>query len=220
MKTLKEVLLIATFIMSCCSLYAYEKGQIAIGLGAVYSPLEIGTEWGEVNVDDTTADKSHDAKLGKPGIGGELQALYFLNKYVGVGISFSDQYFDRDLSSGWYVYNHARMQNYMAVGHIFLTPESSYKLYIPLGLGAAHTVYTKDFSTVGDRKYHFSYTGFACYIGVGVEKSLSAHWNLGIETRYNSNRFHDSDTRLNGNHITVYPRGNFASLIVRAIYTI
>lgn len=220
MKILKEVLLIATFLTSCFNLYAYEKGQITLGLGAVYSPLEIGTEWGEVNVDDTTEGASHDAKLGKPGIGGELQALYFWNKYVGTGISFSDQYFARDLSSGWYVYNHARMQNYMAVGHIFLTPDSSFKLYIPLGLGAAHTVYTKDFSTQGDRKYHFSYTGFACYIGMGVEKSFSSHWSLGLETRYNSNRFHDSSTRRNGNHITVYPRGNFVSLIVRAIYVL
>ena len=220
MKTLKQILFIVVFLTSCFNLYGYEKGQVTVGLGAIYSPLGLGTDWGEVNVEDTTEGCAHDAKLGKPGIGGELQALYFLNKYVGVGLSFADQYFAKDLSSGWSVYNHTHMQNYMAVGHVFLTPDSSYKLYIPLGLGAAHTVFTKDFSSLGDRKHHFSYTGFACYIGVGVEKSISGHWSLGMETRYNSNRFHDSSTRRNGNHITVYPRANFISLIVRVIYTL
>ena len=143
-----------------------------------------------------------------------------MNPRVGVELSFSDQYFASDLSSGWYVHNHARIQNYMAVGHIFLTPNSSFKLYIPLAIGAGHTVYTKDFSEKGDRKHHFSYTGFAYYAGVGVEKALSSHWNLGLEARYNGNRFHASSTCRNGDHLTVYPRANFFSLILRAIYTL
>lgn len=217
---MKKLLFILALITSCFNLYAYQSGQVAIGLGAVYSPLEIGTDYGEVNVDNTATGASHDAKLGKPGIGGELQALYFFNPRVGVGLSFSDQYFASDLSSGWYVNNHARMQNYMAVGHIFLTPNSSYKLYIPLGVGAAHTVYTKNFAAAGDRKHHFSYTGFAYYVGVGVEKQIFSRWNLGLEGRYNGNRFHASSTCLNGDHLTVYPRANFFSIILRAIYTL
>lgn len=217
---MKKLLLITALLFSCLGLYAYEKGQFSIGLGAIYSPIEIGTDYGEVNVDNTTTRECHDAKLGKPGWGGELQALYFLSSRVGVGLSFSDQYFASDLSSGWYVNNHTRMQNYMAVGHIFLTPNSAFKLYIPLGMGAAHTVYTKDFSTAGDRKQHFSYTGFAYYAGIGVEKEIFSRWSLGLEARYNANRFHDSSTALNGDHLTVYKRANFFSLILRAIYTL
>ncbi len=217
---IKTLLLIVALILSGVRLYAYESNQVALSLGAIYSPLEIGTDYGEVNVDDTTTGESHDTKLGKPGFGGEIQALYFLSPRVGVGLSFSDQYFASDLSSGWYVNNHTRMQNYMVVGHIFLTPNSSYKLYIPLGIGAAHTTYTKDFSSMADRKYHFSYTGFAYHVGIGVEKEIAKHWNLGLEGRYNGNRFHDSATRTNGHHITVYPRANFFSLILRVIYTL
>ena len=141
----------------CTSLYApaYEHGQVSVGLGAMFSPLEVGTEFGEINVEDAQAGLSHDAKLGKPGIGGELQALYFFNPYIGVGASFSDQYFAEDLSSGWYVNNHTRMRHYMAVSHIFLTPARSFKLYIPLALGAAQTDFVQDFARFGESKKHF-----------------------------------------------------------------
>ncbi len=219
-KILKNLSVILLLLASCVSLHAYEKGQVAVGLGAVYSPLGLGTDFGEINVEDTTLGKSHDSKLGKPGLGGELQALYFCSPRVGVGLSFSDQYFATDLSSGWYVNSRTHMKNYMAVGHIFLTPNSPYKLYIPLALGAAHTTFTKDFSSAGDRKHSFSYTGFAYYVGLGIERQIFSRWSLGLEARYNANRFHASSTRLNGNHLTVYPRANFFSFILRAIYTL
>ena len=217
---MRKTLLTCLLICVACGLSAYESGQFSVGLGAVYSPLEVGTEFGEINIDNTTTGVSHDAKLGKPGIGGELQALYFLNPYIGLGISFADQYFASDLSSGWYVHNHARMQHYMGVGHIFLTPKSTYKVYLPLGIGAAHTDFVQDFSPRGDCKHHFKYTGFSYYVGVGIEREITSHWNIGFETRYNRNKFHASSTALNGDHLAAYPRANFFSLILRAIYTI
>ena len=97
-----KYLLLAIFL--CCftgTARAYHTGDVTFGLGAVYSPLALGTDFGEMNVDDIQANISHDAKLGKPGMGGELQALYFIHPRVGVGLSFSDQYFSSDLSSGW-----------------------------------------------------------------------------------------------------------------------
>ena len=194
---------------------AYEIGDITVGLAAAYSQLALGTDFGAMNVDDRPALISHDAKLGKPGMGGELQALYFLNSRVGLGVSFEDQYFASDLSSGWQLNTRTRMQNYMVVGHLFLTPQSTYKLYLPLGMGAAHTNFAMKFP---EGNKHFTYTGFAWYAGLGVERELGEHFILGLEARYNGNKFHDSTTRNNGEHVMVYPRANFLSVLLRVIY--
>lgn len=217
---MKKFVVVMSFLMCAFSAYAYEAGDMTVGLAAVYSPLGLGTDFGEMNVDDQQALISHDAKLGKPGMGAELQALYFVGPRVGLGVSFSDQYFAKDLASGWQLDTRTRMRNYMAVGHIFLTPQSSYKLYIPLGVGLAQTNFSMDFGPRGDSKKHFSYNGFAYYVGLGVEKDLSERFSLGVEGRYNGNKFHDSTTRGNGDHVAVYPRANFLSLLVRVIYKI
>lgn len=214
--------LLSTLILltAAFTAHAYQAGDISLSLGAVYSPLALGTDFGEINVDDQQANISHDAKLGKPGVGGELQALYFVNPRVGLGVSFTDQYFASDLSSGWQLHTRTRMRNYMAVGHLLLTPESNYKLYLPLGIGLAQTDFAMNFHPLGDNNTHFNYNGFAYYAGLGVEKIITPHWSLGVETRYNGNKFHDSTARANGNHVTVYPRANFFSLALRAIYTL
>lgn len=214
---MRRIYLLLGLCLCALSLHAYEAGDMSVGLAAVYSPLALGTDFGEMNVGDRQAGICHDAKLGKPGLGAELQALYFINSYVGVGMSFQDQYFSSDLSSGWRLNTRTRMQNYMAVGHIFLTPQSTYKMYIPLGIGAAHTNFSVDFP---DGKKHFTYTGFAYYFGLGVERGLSERFSLGLEARYNGNKFHDSATRNNGDHVTVYPRANFLSVLLRVIYRI
>ncbi|MBR5151759.1 MAG: outer membrane beta-barrel protein, partial [Elusimicrobiaceae bacterium] len=151
---------------------------------------------------------------------GELQALYFFSPRVGVGVSFADQYFSKDFASGWRLNTHTRMSNYMAVGHVFLTPQSTWQVYIPLGLGLAQTDFAMDFSKLGDSMNHFTYNGFAYYVGVGVEREVSERFSLGVEARYNGNKFHASSTRANGDHVTVYPRANFLSLLVRLIYRI
>lgn len=194
----------------------YRSGDVVLGLGAVSSPLELGTDWGEVNVDDQTAHVSHDAKLGKPGVGGELQALYFFHPRVAAGVSFQDQYFAQDLASGWYVNMKTRQRNFMAVGRVYLTPQSAYKLYIPLAAGVADTDMSVDFGP----KEHFRYTGFAYYAGVGVERLLGEHWGLGFEIRYNGNKFHDSKTITNGDRVVVYPKTNYISTVLRANYRI
>lgn len=214
---MRKIFLFFGLFVWALGLQAYETKDISVGLAAVYSPLALGTDFGEINVDDQQAGISHDAKLGKPGMGAELQALYFINPHVGVGLSFQDQYFSSDLASGWQLDARTRIQNYMAVGHVFLTPQSTYKLYIPLGIGVAHTNFAMDFP---DGKKHFSYTGFAYYVGLGVERELSEHFSLGLEARYNGNKFHDSTRRNNGDHVTVYPRANFLSVLLRVIYKI
>lgn len=217
---MRKLLLLSVLFFSAFTANAYQTGDISVGLSAVYSPLMLGTDFGEVNVEDQTLPLAHDAKLGKPGLGGELQALYFVSPRVGVGVSFADQYFSSDLSSGWGLNTRTRMRSYMAVGHVFLTPQSTYKLYIPLGIGLAQTNFSMDFHPLGDNKAHFNYTGFAYYMGIGVEKALSPRFSLGLETRYNANRFHDSTTRTNGDHVRVYPRANFFSVLLRVIYTL
>ena len=139
---MRKLMLFMCLCVCALAARAYQTGDMTVGLAAVYSPLALGTDFGEMNVDDRQAHIGHDAKLGKPGMGGELQALYFINPRVGVGLSFQDQYFASDKASGWQLNVHTRMQNYMAVGHVFLTPESAYKLYVPLGMGLAHTVFS------------------------------------------------------------------------------
>lgn len=214
---MRKWILIACLCACALGVRAYQTGDVTIGAAAVFSPLALGTDFGEMNVDDRQARTGHDAKLGKPGMGGEVQALYFISPRVGVGVSFQDQYFASDFSSGWRLNTRTRMQNYMAVGHIFLTPQRAYKLYIPLGMGAAHTDFAMKFP---DGNTHFKYTGFAFYAGLGVEKEVSDRFSLGLEARYNMNKFHDSTHRNNGNHVTVYPRANFMSVLLRLIYKI
>ncbi len=214
---MRRIFLLLGLCICALHLQAYQAGDISAGLAAVYSPLSLGTDFGEMNVDDQQAAISHDAKLGKPGMGAELQALYFINSHVGVGLSFQDQYFSSDLASGWRLNTRTRMQNYMAVGHVFLTPQSTYKMYIPLGIGAAHTDFSVNFP---DGKKHFTYTGFSYYVGLGVERELGERFSLGLEARYNGNKFHDSAIRNNGDHVTVYPRANFFSVLLRIIYKI
>ena len=207
------------FVLCTCALsgYAYHQGDVSAGLAAVYSPLALGTDFGEMNVDDRATATSHDAKLGKPGMGAEFQALYFMSPKWGMGLAVGDQYFASDFSSGWRLNTRTRMQNYMAVGHLFLTPQSKYKLYIPLGVGAAHTNFSMKFP---DGNKHFVYTGFAYYAGIGVEREVGKRFSLGAEARYNGNKFHNSTSRNNGDHVTVYPRANFFSVLVRGIYKI
>lgn len=212
-----------SFLVFCLAAFAagaqareYRAGDVIVGLGAVSSALELGTDWGEVNVDDQTANISHDAKLGKPGMGGELQVLYFIHPRVAAGVSFQDQYFAQDLASGWYVNMKTRQRNYMAVGRVFLTPETSYKLYIPLAVGVADTDMSVDFGP----KEHFRYTGFAYYAGLGVERLLGERWGLAFEIRYNGNKFHDSKNITNGDRVVVYPKTNYISTVLRANYRI
>ncbi|MBP5617072.1 MAG: porin family protein [Elusimicrobiaceae bacterium] len=217
---MRKFLFIFICLLTAISAHAYQAGDFSAGLAAVYSPLELGTAWGEVYVGDQTASTYHDAKLGKPGLGGELQALYFVSPRVGVGLSFQDQYFAKDLSSGWYLYNHTHMQNYMAVGHVFFNPQSPWKVYTALGAGLAHTRFTMDFTREGGGNEKFDYTGFAYYAGLGIEKEISSRLSLGLEARYNGQKFHASHNRCDGHHVTVRPKANFMSFLVRLIYRI
>ena len=208
---------LALALVCCFTLgYSYQTGDTILGLGVVYSPLELGTDWGEVNVEDETAHISHDAKLGHPGVGGEIQALYFVHPRVAAGLAFEDQVFSNDLSSGWYVNTTTRHRNFMAVGRYYLTPESAYKVYVPFAVGVVRGDMTINFSP----KEHFRYTGFAYHAGLGVERLFGKHWGTGFEVRYNGNRFHDSKTISNGDHVVIYPRANYVSGVLRVLYLI
>ncbi len=199
---------------------AYEAGDVTLSAGGIFSPLELGTAWGEVYVDNQTAAVHHDAKLGHPGLGGEVQALYFVTPRVGVGVSFADQYFASDLASGLYLKTHTRIRNYMAVGHVFLTPQSGWPMYIALGAGAADSTFGIDFHPAGGGNTHFNYTGFAYYAGLGVEKTLSSRFSLGLEARYNGNKFHNAQVASHGPRYTVRPKMNFMSVLLRLIYRV
>ena len=201
-------------------LQAYRTGDFSASVAGIVSPLMLGSDFGEVNVEDVSAPLSHDAKLGKPGLGGEVQARYLLTPHWAAGLSFSARYFASDLSSGWGLFTRTHTETYMLFAQYFLTPQSSYKLYIPFGAGAAHTAFSVNFRPLGYDKMHFSYTGFAYYAGLGAEKEISPHLSLALETRYTGTRFHDGRTRSDGHHVRVYNRANFFSFLLRVIYRV
>lgn len=210
--------LTALVLLLCFSgVRAYEAGDVSLALGAVYSPIMIGTDFGEVNVNDSTAGICHDAQLGKPGVGGEVQLRYFVAPRLALGLSAEDQYFSSDVASGFELNTRTRMRQYMLFAHYFLPEFSSYRIYVPVAAGAAHTDFSMDFREVGANKQHFTYTGFSGYLGIGAEKDLSARVSIGAEARYHLNRFHDSRTRNDGHRVTVYPRANFFSFVLRVI---
>ena len=195
---------------------AYGQGDFLLSIGAVYAPLGLGSDWGEVNMVDDTQHIRHDAKLGQPAIGGEMQVLYFVNPYVAAGLSFQDKYFGMDLASGWQNNVTTRQRSFMATGRVFLNPKGEYKFYLPLGLGFTHTDMSADFG----QNEHFKYTGFAYFIGLGCEKRFSEKRSLGFELRYNGNKFHDSLFSWEGNKLRVYDQANYISTVLRFNYMI
>lgn len=221
---MKKLLVVAVFLLGLAfnvQARAYQTGDVLLGAAFVASPLELGTDWGEVNVDDQTDNISHDAKLGHPGLGGEISALYFVHPRVALGVLAEDQNFDTDLSSGWQINTSTRQRNYMLASRIFLTDtENLYKVYLPLAVGVARTDMTVDFTT----NEHFRYTGFAGHAGLGVERALTDRWALDFEVRYNVNRFHASKQVSAGphagHHVTIYPRAAYVTTSLRVLYRI
>ena len=61
---MRKICLLIGLCVCALGLQAYEAGNMSVGLAAVYSPLALGTDFGEMNVDDQQAGISHDAKLG------------------------------------------------------------------------------------------------------------------------------------------------------------
>ena len=195
---MKKFLVVAVFLLGLAfnvQARAYQTGDVLLGAAFVASPLELGTDWGEVNVDDQTDNISHDAKLGHPGLGGEISALYFVHPRVALGVLAEDQNFDTDLSSGWQINTSTRQRNYMLASRIFFTTNE-----------------------------HFRYTGFAGHAGLGVERALTDRWALDLEVRYNVNRFHASKQVSAGphagHHVTIYPRAAYVTTSLRVLYRI
>lgn len=194
---------------------SFEKGDVVISAAGIVSPLGLKSDWGEFYIQDQTQDIQHDAKLGKPGVGGELQAVYFFHPRFAAGISASDQHFAKDKASGWEVNVGTHQKNLMLGGQIFINPESEYKVYLPFSAGWNRSRVSVDFGGT----QHFKYTGFAYRAGIGVMHVYNRHWALGLEARYNGNQFHDSHyIASNGNRIHLRHKMNFVSGVLRLNY--
>ena len=193
---------------------SYAAKDVLFSVGFLVSPVELGSDWGEVNVQNATLDMTHDAKLGEPGLGFDLQAFYFLHPRLALGLDFSSEWFLEEYSSGWWVDGATQQQRYFAAARIFINPEDSYKLYLALGAGIAHTKMTMEFDSQED----FKDTGFGYYAGIGVEKQLGPHWAIGLEARYNGNKFDDTHLAHNGNIMHVYKQANYLSAVLRMNY--
>lgn len=171
---------------------------------------------GEVNIRDITAGVEHDSKLGEPGLGMEVQALYFVHPRVAVGVEASQEWFTKELSSGWWVDGKTSQQRYLLATRWYVNPQSKTKVYAALGGGLAHTKISLDFSP----EEEFSYTGFGYYAGLGIERSLNAHWSVELEMRYNGNKFHDEKQIANGDYMEVSHQANYLSGILQMNYRI
>lgn len=195
---------------------AYETKDVMVSIGAITSPVELGSDWGEVNVEDRTLGITHDAKLGEPGVGLDLQVFYFLNPHIAVGVDLSHQLFVEERSSGWYVDGGTRQQRYLLASRIFINPRDKYKVYLAMGAGVSRTKMTIEF----DPHERFTDTGFSYYCGIGVEREYGPHWSLGFEARYSGNKFDDGHVGSGGHYMRVYQKANFLSSVLRVNYKI
>ena len=198
------------------NLQAYEGGDFLLSMGGIVSPIELGSDWGEVNVEDRTLGITHDSKLGEPGVGLDVQAFYFVHPRIAIGLEFSHQLFIKERSSGWYLDGVTRQQQYFLASRIFMNPQNKYKVYVSLGAGVSHTKMTIEF----DPHERFEDTGFGYYGGIGVERGWGEHWSIGLEARYNGNKFDDGHRASNGDYMRVYKKANFISSVLRINYKI
>lgn len=194
--------------------YPYKTGDVLVGFALKSATPGLGTDWGEVNVENQTTGIAHDAKLGTASIGAEAQVLYFVAPWLALGASAGTEFFSQDLASGLALDVSTHITNYMAVGRAYVNPSDKYRVYVPFGLGAAVTHMVIDM----EPNEHFNYTGFATHLGLGIERSMDECWVLGAEMRYNTNRFHRSKINSHGEYVHVYPRANYISLLLRAGY--
>lgn len=209
----KIIAFLCCVFLFCVSVSAapYKAGDKLVTFGLKTAIPALGTDWGEVNIENQSRYMCHDAKLGTMSIGAEAQALYFITNRFAAGVSVGAEFFSQDRASGWEQDVSSFIANYMAVARVYINPEDTYRVYIPVAVGAASTRLTVDMQP----NEHFYYTGFATHFGVGVERSLSERGALGLEVRYNTNRFHDSKYIANGDRVTIYPRTNYVSFILR-----
>lgn len=185
-------------------------------VGGIISPVELGSDWGEVNVVNVTRKIEHDSKLGEPGLGADAQVMYFVHPNVAVGLEAAQEWFPEEVSSGWWVRGKTSQQRYLASVRVYLNPQSKTMVYAALGGGVAHTKFSINFSP----EEEFSYTGFAYYAGLGVERRLNERWSVGVEMRYNGNQFHDKHAISNGDQMEVSRHANYLSSTLRANYRI
>ena len=194
--------------------FTHKAGEVALGLGVKSSTPGLGTDWGEFNIENRTTGVAHDAKPGTPSIGGDLQAVYFVNPWLAVGASVGDEYFDHDIASGVEKDIDTSIKNGLFLVRVYANPQSRYKVYFPLAVGVARIDSRSDLSPAE----HFKYTGFAAHAGVGVERLLSETWGLALEARYNYNKFHRTLTNAHNEVYRVYPSINYISMSLRLDY--
>ena len=211
--------LIVSLVGGSVAMYAeplpnYQAGDVVFGAGIKSATPGLGTDWGEFNVVNKTTGVAHDAKPGITSIGGELQGVYFVNPWLAVGESVSEEYFDHDVVSGVNMDVDTRIYNYLLLARVFINPSQKYKVYFPVGVGVGHISSRIDM----DPAERFNYTGFAAQAGVGVSRFLNEIWSLAFELRYNYNKFHATETNDRGEVYRVYPGVNYVSISLRLDY--
>lgn len=173
-----------------------------IGGGASVNKVD-GVEWGKDG-----------------GLSAGAQLMGFPTKYLGVGVEISGSSFFETTDDTLYYYTNgygytyydnmkvtASVLNIMFASRINFNPQHRVRAYLPMGLGVGLARFeTKMFN----HSYTEDSTGFAYYVGMGLEVSLNSRFVLGVETRYNGFNFKFEDGEK------VYPQYLTALLKVSA----
>lgn len=200
-KWLVSVMMLALLAVSASAEgYAIQQGDkmISAQLGMAIPTSKIGKIEG-IDFDHT---------YGKVGFSGGVQGLFALTDHFSLGLEFNAVNFgSKDVKGedSWYIYEmedfKVRQEQYMVASRVYVNPAERVRIYVPLGIGLAHT--NARIRSIGEGA---SDDSLALYAGLGVEGSLNENIVLGLEGRFNHSRFHKDGFKANIQYVNILAR--------------
>ncbi|MGB2579463.1 hypothetical protein AAIR98_001382 [Elusimicrobium simillimum] len=210
---MKKFLLALLALMPLSPLCAveYKKGDVQLSVSISTAYPFLGTWGGEYYVDNLTTGVRHDAKLGKWSVGSNLEAVYFLNSSIAVGLQTGHNEFADVIASGVEEEVGTNISNIMFLTRYYFNPAAKFKYYTAASIGIA---FLKAYADLAKRE-EFEDTGFGAKLGFGTEYYFGKKWGTGAELRYNHNTFKVDKNISNGDRVRLYPRANYFSFSLR-----
>ncbi len=200
-KWLVSVMMLALLsVASSAQDYAIHQGDkiISAQLGVAIPTSEIGEAKG---VD-------FDQKYGKVGISGGVQGLFALTDYLSLGLEFNAVNFgSKDVTGEAHRYKYkvedlkVRQEQYMIASRVYINPAERMRIYIPLGIGLAHTN-----ARIRSIRKGASDNSFAFYAGLGIEGSINENVVLGVEGRFNHSKFNEDGFKADIQYVNILAR--------------
>ena len=135
---------------------------------------------------------------GTSGVDYGFSYYYLATDYIGLGVDFSYADFGQDemLVSTDQVTNNTKLFNIMYSARFTANPASMFRFYMPVGLGLTFSQEDLEIQTPG---IYYSAedidVSIGWFVGAGFEFDLDheSTWSIGLETRYNSFRYHTNN---------------------------